>query len=412
MLIDLSKPRKKYFQRWTPRNVLLQYMQKPRFLPEHLRELGNVVVGTREGSLDDLLGGKAYQADNLGLVKKVKQLERGSLLVLPEHYRIPAGESRRLVAYRFNSLVHLNRFMKPGRGAEEVYEAAFGHLHKHRNSLIDRTGLGCYWISEMDKLMRVVMLINNIEGQELRAFQNLAWYKLDLPEFRNEAEREGDERKLNRCIKYDHHLSSRRREGRTLQHYVNQLQVRRRDIIEAISPDRSLVMNFRAPSRSDIYREYDLKVCNVPIVGSSSPRRTTDLWDIYGECYCKDKNYRSDRRSKSKEFYFCPHEIASLQGLKAMHELEGRSERVHSLPFIIPTRSLVDFVDKLRYRTVILEKNPESGKLRMHSLNDTELGALAMKKMIADPFHENATTDYNVFRKQKYDPLLDLVKFA
>lgn len=411
MLIDLSQPRKKYFRRWTARDVLLQYMHKARFLPKHLRELDNVVVGTAEESLDDLLDGKSYHLDHFASVSKIKSLGRDELLVLPAAYRIPADESRRFIAYRMRALVNLNRYRAPGRDIEEVYQTAFDHLHQNRDYYIKRTGLGCYWSGEMDGLMRVVMLINNIEGQELRAFQNLAWYKLEFPDFEEEVKKEGDERKLRRCRKYRKHLASPRREGKILQHYVDQLKVRERDLIEVTSPEKSLIINFSVPSRTNIYREHDVTVSNVPILKSGSEKITSGVWDIYGECPCKDNKFRSDRHTPAKEFYFDPHIIASLRGLKAMQEAEGKSKRIHSLPFIIPRKSLVDYVDKLRYRTIMLEMNLETGKMRMRSLNETEIGALAMKKMVADPFHQNATTDYHVFRKQKYDPSLDLIKF-
>lgn len=254
------------------------------------------------------------------------------------------------------------------------------------------------------------MLFNNIKGQELRAFQNLAWYKLAFPDFEDEAQKDKDPRKLRRCQKYNAHLDNPREEGGTLRDYIIKLQLRQKDIIKITSPEKSLIINFEVPSRSNIYSKHLVRVSNVPLLPNRSQRKDTVVWDIYGECPCEETSYHSDRHDRVKEFLFESHLIAALQGLKAKQEYEGKERRIHSLPFIIPSRALVDFVDKLRYRTIMLERNPATSRYRMRTLNDTEIGALAMKKMVADPFHQNTVSNYHAFRRQ-VDPVQYLIKF-
>ncbi|MBU0457324.1 MAG: hypothetical protein ABH824_05130 [Nanoarchaeota archaeon] len=445
MLINLSQPRKDYFKRWDARRILLQFLDKKRIVPKDLLEV-DIIVGTKEENLEQLLDGKSYQLDNQALVDKIKSLERDRLLILPAAYRIPAGESRELICYEMDSMVNLDKVMirralldnnDPGRRLtvrqkeelnwhpEDVISTAFKYLNQHKDKYIDRKFIGYCWTGA-DKSLRVVPIMNNIKGAELRAFQNLAYYQLGIPRLEMEVEsginsatgeeftRKELEKKRRKLSKYQAHLKSQRTEGKELSHYVAQLQVRQRDLIE---PNKrgfkhSMGRNFIVPSKTNIYKEYNVKIVNIPMFEEEDPRIVSTVWDMFGECYCKDKNYRSDRKdTKLKEYYFCPHEIASLHGLKAMMEQEWEKRRIHSLPFLVPSKGMVDYVDKLRYRTVMLEKNPETDNMRIRALNDTEIGRLVMMKMIADPYEKNGVTDSKIFTRMKYDPHTGLVKF-
>ncbi|MFH1275686.1 MAG: hypothetical protein ABIH82_01090 [Candidatus Woesearchaeota archaeon] len=413
MLIDLSQPRKHYFKRWNRHQILGQFVDRERILNQHILELNNVAVATVEADLEALLDGVATTVDHFETIGKVKSADRDTLIVLPDEYRRTAGDSRRLIAYKYNSLLPLNRFMQKTRKASEVLRDAFSYLHQQRDDFVARDIIGWSWTGP-DHLLRVVPLMNDIKGHELRAFQNLAWYQLSFPEFDREIKEARvtgnlDSRKEGQLRRYQNHLASLRREGQNLQHFVDQLNSRQRDLIrQDTNFERGLVMNFIAPSRSDVYKEYNVKICNVPL---GDHTEIMEVWSLYGECYCLDKNYRSDRRGSNKEFYFCPHEISALQGLKAKLEYAGERERIHSLPFPLPTRSLIDFIDKLRYRTLIADVDQETKKATLRPLNDTEIGVLAMKKIIAEGYDTNATADMHVFRRQRYDPTLDLIKF-
>lgn len=52
-----------------------------------------------------------------------------------------------------------------------------------------------------------------------------------------------------------------------------------------------------------------------------------------------------------------------------------------------------------------------NGKRTLQPLNDTEIWALAMKRMVIEPYEKNVTADFNIFRKQNYDPHSGLMKF-
>ena len=417
MLIDLSQPRKDYFKRWTTRQILLQFLDRNRFLPKHLLEVEKRSVMTPTEDLEALLEQRGYEEDHLSTISKVNLADQDTLLVFPPGYKWSAGDSRREIIYHYqSSLVPLHHSASSKKTASEVVEEAFAKLHHQKGRFINNNLIGYGWVGG-DGLLRVVPLMNDVKGFELRAFQNLAWYQLGFPELEAEVRREialgelnAEDRKACKARKYRTHLDSLRGEGRTLQHYVNQLQVRLRDTIRISPIERERVMNFFVPSRTDIYDEHDVKICNIPLRAAKD--RDQLVWRLYGECDCLDQNYRSDRSGDGrKEFYFCPHEIAALQTFKAVLEQRGQRERIHSLPFPVPTRSLMDFIDKLRYRAIIIDYDADSGKPKMRPLNDTEIGVLAMKKITAEGYERNATTDPHAFRSQGQDPTSYLIRF-
>jgi len=441
MLLKLSNPRKEHFQHWSARKILLQYCDKDRITIKDLEKLasdGKVKLATIEQDLEAVLSQdkKEYNISGFETINRINAAKPDELIVLPPEYRFTAQESRKAIAYKYNSLLPLNKFRDENKPASQVLEEGIRYLQCERENYVDKDIIGWSWFGQ-DKLLRVVPIMSSIKGQELRAVQNLAWYKHEFPKFAEESaelikipiEELSLEyaRKIKRWERYGRHLKSPRREGEDLQHYVNLIDLNPGDIIQQETPfERERVMNFRAPSRSNTFAKYHFKICNIPLESTENETRKSKLWgctvwDMYGKCHCLDKNYRSDRRGSAEEYYFCPHEVASLMGLKARLEEHGRGLKVNSLPFIIPTRNLIDFVDKLRYRAIILdeqvdketseEKENKKLKLKMRALNDTEIGMLAMKKLIAEPYEKNAMVEYDTFRKTRYDPLLDLVKF-
>ncbi|MBI2151150.1 hypothetical protein HYU21_00285 [Candidatus Woesearchaeota archaeon] len=431
MLLKLSNPRKEHFQHWTTREILLQYCDKSRITIKDLENLasdGKVKLATHEQELEAVLSQdkKKYNVGNFETINRINGAKSEELVVLPSEYRFTAQDSRKAIAYKYSSLLPLNKFMGENNPASKVLEAGIRKLHSDRDNYVNRDIIGWSWFGQ-DKLLRVVPIMSSLKGLELRAVQNLAWYKHEFTEFAKEGKmfRDDltlslsleDERKIKRWERYVRHLESPRREGHNLQYYVNLIDLNHGDIIQQETPfERERVMNFRTPSRSNTFAKYHFKMCNIPLesnvdkTNNSSVGKIT-VWDMYGKCYCLDKNYRSDRRGNAEEYYFCPHEVASLMGLKARLEEHGKGPRVNSLPFLIPTKSMIDFVDKLRYRTIMLDDDTETGKVKMRALNDTEIGMLAMKKLIAEPYEKNVIAEFDTFRKTKYDPLLDLVKF-
>ena len=87
MLIDLSQPRKDYFKRWTTRQILLQFLDRNRFLPKHLLEVEKRSVMTPTEDLEALLEQRGYEEDHLSTISKVNLADQDTLLVFPPGYK-------------------------------------------------------------------------------------------------------------------------------------------------------------------------------------------------------------------------------------------------------------------------------------------------------------------------------------
>jgi len=176
MILDLSLPRRDYFRRWSAHQILHQFVPKERVTLRNVQaldEAGKVVVVSAEEDLEALLQKKELHQDNTKMVHQVNTAKRDEVLVFAPSYRIPAGDSRRLIAYSYSSLLPLDRFKDKHKKASKVLEEAFGYLHQHPERFLDKTLLGWSWQGWEDRLLRVVPLMNDIKGQELRAFQNV-----------------------------------------------------------------------------------------------------------------------------------------------------------------------------------------------------------------------------------------------
>ena len=112
MIIDLSKPRKKYFTEASVTEILRQFVDKDTPITVNdLKQLdheGKLVTGTKEGDLEQLLSWQDFSIDSLALVRKIEELEPDQLLVLPPAYHIPTQEARQTLVYDLDSLVKLD----------------------------------------------------------------------------------------------------------------------------------------------------------------------------------------------------------------------------------------------------------------------------------------------------------------
>ncbi|MBI2102897.1 hypothetical protein HYT55_03600 [Candidatus Woesearchaeota archaeon] len=456
MYLDLRSKREDYFADATATDVMRQHFpDKNPITVEDVRDLalqGRVVVGTAEGDLGSLLGGGEYTLDTLGLVRKIDALPADALLVLPEEYRIPADEARQRVVYDVGTLVnldaaHVKRALlgedaKSGRlsqrkkreaqwAPEKVLKAAFDYLHEHKEELGEETCTSYSWFGK-DSHRRVVSLYRAIQGAELRAFQDFAAYKLLIPVMEKEL-RQGksassrykddltvEEKKIieAKLEKYKRYLQ-RERDGKKLQWLVNSLDVSFNDLIEPVSIPfaRHSGRVMRVPSRSRPGKgPYTLQLTGIPLLPRGSEIAYSQTWEVRGVCYCEDKTFRSDRRRKAAhlgndEDFFCPHEIAAVHSLRRMYQHDPK-ETIALLPFVLPTKDMMDYVDRLRGQTIMIEHKKEGSKrTAKRTLNHTEMERLLWARVMEHGYDANCTTDIGRFVREKHDPHDDLLKF-
>jgi len=456
MIIDLSKPREEYFNDLSVTEVLGQFISKEGPITindvRRLNESGLVVTGTSEGSLDSLLEWEGHETDSLALVEQIDSLEPDQLLVLPPNYRIDAESSRQIQVYDFASLVKLDsaavkrkligpdapkgrlsakRKMQENWNPEKVISAAFNHLHENRDRLSEKVLAGYSWFGK-DNHRRIVSLYRAIQGAELRAFQDFTAFRLVVPVMRKELQcgksarssykedltPEQVVRRREKIQFYDRYKDKIRREGKPAGNYIRQLDARFSDLIEPSVKKfaHGTGRHVRVPSRSRLDRTYSIKLTGIPLVEPGNPVASSYVWELSGNCICEDKTYRSDRRrvkafQGQDEDYFCAHEIASLHTLRRIHEVYGDKE-IPFLPFVLPTEGMMKYVDKLRQQTIMLEQNdPDTRRTSKRTLNHTEIENLLWKRVMAQGYEANFTTNIGVFRSMRYDPHNDLILF-
>lgn len=456
MYIDLRTKRENYFADATATDVMRQHFpNKNPITVEDVRDLalqGKVVVGTVEGDLGSLLRGEGCTTNTLDLVRKVDALSPDKLLVLPQAYRIPAEEVRQRVVYDWGTLVNLDVVQvkrallgedaKSGRlsqkqkreaqwAPEKVLKAAFDYLHEHKDEYGEETLTSYSWFGK-DNHRRVVSLYRAIQGAELRAFQDFAAYKLLIPVMKKEL-REGksaqsryrddltaEEKKIieAKLEKYKRYLQ-RERDSKKLQWLVNSMDVSFDDLIEPVSIPfaRHSGRVMRIPSRSRPGREpYRVQLTGIPLLPRGSDIAYSQVWEARGACYCEDKTFRSDRRRKAAhlgndEDFFCPHEIAAIHSLRRIYQ-NDQEETIALLPFVLPTKEMMDYVDRLRGQTIMIEhKDPESRRASKRTLNHTEMERLLWARVMKHGYEANFTTDVGRFAREKHDPHDDLLKF-
>ena len=188
MIIDPNKPKKEYFDLPTVREILMQFA--PKDGPISVNNLAyhpdnaNFVVGTKKGSLDDMLE-MDYTVDSLDLVEKVTDASDDQRIILPPDYRIPSGEVQNIVVYSHDSLILLDsmdvkrrlidgdvpkgtltksRKEKEKWSPEKVISTAFNLLHERREEVIENI-YSCYswWGKGSDRHRRIVSVYRSIQ---------------------------------------------------------------------------------------------------------------------------------------------------------------------------------------------------------------------------------------------------------
>ncbi len=444
MIIDLNKKRDQYFAQPTRKEIVARIAKGsgPFTLRtiQRLDEEDKVVVGTKDQSLDELLEGRG-EVNSLDLVSKIDSLLGDKLLILPAHYHLASWDARLALVYSLDTLVHLEseevkRKMlgsKPlpyGKlsastkekipwDPEEVLSTAFNLLHQRVASEIEQVHLGYMWVGS-DNHRRVVSLYRAIQGAELRAFQNYAYFKLSpamLGKEIDECMRSDDrsaltspqlERRIKKLARYDRYL---RKQG--ISDKVMKLDVSASDLIE---PDRSWFRyqtgrEISAPSRAKPNQPYKFHLTSIPFVKHADQSKYSHVWNLRGTCYSRDKLYRSDRRDGGfDEDFFVAQEIAGYHTLQAMYR-HTFGKRIEVCPFVIPTAAMMEYVEKLRHQTLVAVQN-HSGRYSLEPLNNTSMENLIAKKVIAQGYNAAFTTRLERFKEQGEDPLAHLITFA
>ncbi len=460
MYLNLREPRENYFADAAATDILRRFVpnktsNKTPITVEDVRDLNlqkRVVTGTTEGNLDAVLSGGGYRVNSLELADKIDRLKESELLVLPQEYRLPAEEVRQCVVYDLGTLVNLDSVhvkrklrgetAKNGKmsqrqkqeaqwSPEKVVKTAFDLLHEQKDELAEKIFTSYCWFGK-DNHRRVVSLYRAIQGAELRAFQGFTAYKLLIPVLKKEL-REGKsacsgyqdeltteekEKKQRKIERYTRYLQQTRPEGRSAGYYIREMKVSFTDLIEqesrAFAHRGGRIM--RVPSRSHPDKIYKVKLTGVPFLQQGSPLAYSQVWEMAGSCYCDDKLFRSDRRRKdlhlgNDEEFFCAHEIAALHTLRKKSEHDAK-EHIDFLPFVLPTSSMMHYLDCLRQQTIMIEhKDPATKRASKRAMNHTEIERLLWARVMSRGYDACFTTDIGRFVEEKYDPHLDLIRF-
>ncbi|MCB9362716.1 hypothetical protein H6504_04725 [Candidatus Woesearchaeota archaeon] len=432
MIIDLSRLRSEYFAFPSAGEVLTDTLGASPSVSS-LKDFPSRVA-TKSGSLEELLQ-REHIVDSGAALRAIDEASTG-LIILPPEYRIGEDAVRDLVVYDLDSMLRLDSMAVQRRllgddatghrlskkrkqqyawSPEKVMSAAFSILGEEGDIEAIHSTIG--WFGR-DQHRRILSLYRSVQGAELRAFQNMVAYKLLIPTFRK-ALRTGKygDRVLDDALKNDLAMKVLKYERYVTRHNLksslSRLDVDFTDLIDVSEiPFASGTKVVQVPSqRKTLNDSYQFKLTGIPFVeGNKITEAYSEVWEARGKCYCKDKTYRSDRRvSAHDEDFFCAHEISAYHTLRRKNE--GEDVHVPLLPFLIPTKEMIGFVDKLRYQTIMLTYRPQTQRWSKRTLNHTEMENLMFKKVMRDGYEACFTTSIDRFREEKYNPDLDLVRF-
>ena len=458
MIIDLNKSRAEYFRDLDHTAIVRSVTgDDGRFVTttglRRLAEEDSLIVGTAEGELEQILTHGTYSLDSLALAEKIDELEEGQLLVLPPEYRIPAVEARDAITYSDKTLinldfVHVKRAIlgadaKSGRLSgikkqehqwepEKVIAAAFNHLHENRDKLAEKA-FSCYgWRDKVGRL-RVVPLMRAIQGAELRMFQNLAALKMLPPRMRTEVSRgirfdDGSELSPEEVTtlvrKIERYEGAVRNRG--LEAPVNALKVSGWDLMkpqgEAFNCGTAHYVRVPSLTRpTELFQgqkitrlAYSTTLLNVPLLERGDQAAYSSVWDLEGLCECKDFKYRSHRRKKSAhkgmpDIMFCKHLAGAAWDLMSIHKRKD-DRTIPFIPFLLPTKTMSEYLDKLRYQAVILQPT-EAGRWKKRALNHTEMERHLWDRVKVHGYEACFSTDTRKLVERGNDPLTYLIRF-
>jgi len=457
MKLNLNHSREQYFKDWSSRKIIDQFWEYDRaFFPDkHLDILEDqVLVGTSEQDLDGLLD-EMYSLDSRQLVDRIEQ-SQDQLITLPPDYRIDSENARDILVYGTSHLVNLDSVHTKrqllGEDTKSSYALSLKRKREHNWSPDRVIAAAVYHEQEQDRYEsihaglrwqglgnspgnRVLSLYRCIQGIELKAFQNMAAYKVIPRRHKREVDQDShygtkqplDEdqirRRKQKVLKYESYIPK-------IEEFLNRLQVNAWDLIVDSRNEETNTARYgygtsrriRVPSltRGKLFTQgqeidrlyYMTELKGIPLRQDQDDAAT---WQIKGTCECHDNIFRKDRKKRSvtstsdDAYFFCKHQIGAAWTLQSIYKDDSR-RRIHDLPFPLPFKRTIEFVDKLRYSTIILDKtNIDNWTKR--SLNHTEIENLLWKFVLQNGYENTFTTNIDTWKQDVKDPHISLLKF-
>jgi hypothetical protein len=438
MIIDLKKSKEKYFLMPSAKEILESFKGNLGTIEclQDLSKSNNIIVCTDENNLEKLLKNE-YSLNHIKTCESINDSDSSTIIVLPPEYRINKKDANFFHNYTNNSLLLLDSIkskkeymINPKKGIiskkakqnnllspEKVISSAFNSLSKDSKN-IKKNLLSYSWWG-LDRHRRIVSLYRSIQGAELRSFNIIAEFTINLPKLAykynnlvmNNNIPENNTKKLSTFINYYRNYLIK---GNYLEN-INQFNVSTNNLIKIkgkFAKGSGSYINVPSRKLNNLY--YNLKITGIPQLDKKDILNYSQWWEIRGNCNCKNKMYMGDRRKTkpnigNDEYFFCAHEIAAFHTLRKKDKTNDKG--INLLPFLIPTKETIDFLDRLRYQTVMLEYNENKDKWSLRTLNNTEMENILFKRTILKGYEQSFSSDINLFKEKGYDPTFDLIKF-
>lgn len=397
MIIDTAKKRAEYFSR-PEAHEMIRYL-----VPElsgsqlshqdfsHAVSSDRVRAATGKGTIDSLFENSNHDAT----IRTVEDSTSEQLILLPAQYSI-RGSAHDILAYSSRSLVKLDSrvlsqyvlgkaqdrlSLKKKEGLDwrfsRVLPAEFER--RHEEGLFGRHLAGISWWGVGNNQRRIMSLYRSLQGAEIKAFQDFAFFRLRHARASALKNRKGRFKDLSqeeinaRLDKIESYTKYLEKQG--ISPLLQKLDVSFDDLIEeAGRPFAQYTgQSFRVPnSKGDGF--YSVRFTHIPAnlpVGRE--------WELRGSCDCADANFRRDRRHSTigkgqDEDYRCKHQEAALH---AVRKLGSRYGYEMEFPGIFPLKPLIDVADKLRYNTLVVDGTSK------RKLSATEIDNVLMKTLVA-----------------------------
>jgi hypothetical protein len=445
MLIDLSKKRKDLFKGMSSSQIIKQYLpddvKRISDLEKSLKQIeqeGNLNTFCESRQLKDIID-KNYTTNNHEIYNSLKEaIQKKQLFVLPIDYRIPKESAHDLVAYSQDSLIkldsiHVQRELIDDRASyrplsnlkkqkekwipEEVIPTAY----KVARDMIDvnnQDKITSYSWWGNDRYRKVVSTLKCVEALELRVFANITEWKLMInsinKEFRTGKSNLNQE--ILTQIKLEEKKEQRNSYIKLIQKYglekvVANLDTDFNDILaihgsflEGTGQSVKMLSRSRLDDKNMSIKSYVFNLTQLPVLQKEDKRIYSQGWNIKGDCMCKDKMYRSERRKSqiysANDDFYCVHEILGLFFVD--YKLKNNDKQMHNLPFFIPNKKCIEFEDHLRYNTIILDE--KNGKPVARKLNKTEIERINNQIFVNEGIENFGYFNINKMREDKIDP--------
>ncbi|HLP79744.1 MAG TPA: hypothetical protein VK158_03870 [Acidobacteriota bacterium] len=429
MLIKPSQNRKDYF---TPRTLAdIKYFSlknKDQSLSkDSVNELlakQTAVVATKKGTVESLATSDLSNASVAALLSHAE-----GLVIVPQSWQIDHSMATALsrASNNYLSLDHIPtiRSLIGKSTLTQNLNLTLDDLYRERcrqDSRADErfrpiaSHIGFRWRGS-DGQTRFFTYLSAVKALELRALQNIAYYKTVGQTLAQAAatgvhEFTGDElttAQRNRRLKKSARYAGVTRAHETL---IRKLDVTQDDLIQTDSATRGAFNAFKSwrylvPSTADRTKKYHVHLNNLAAVHNPMHSLTVAK-NFQSHCDCPAHTYRSDRLSQRTSYvkeadFICHHQIAALYSATQIVNRNPHTNKyeVLEIPVFIPLAPLVSAADTLRYRT--LAAHTDGKRIRFEPLSDASVNAALSTLFASKPFESLATTQPSRMREKKRD---------